>query len=165
MGAPLVRLLLEAHADDASRVELAGLVLHAGHGQLPGLVEGLGEVGKLHVLADRTQRLGELAMGDVVHAGPHHQALGHVARLHERPEVLAREIGGEGLALRVAIGVAVLGLDRGPESDELGRVVAPLVVVDVEADADDAVGAELVASSSMRFMASSRAVYMASVSL
>ena len=34
-------------------------------------------------------------------------------------------------------------LDRGADGDELGEVLAPLVAADVEAHADDAVGAEL----------------------
>ena len=84
--------------DDPGGVERFGLVLHAGHGQLPGLVQRLGEVGQLHVLARRAQRLAQSAMGDVVDAGPHDQALGEVAGLHQRPEVLARQVGGERLA-------------------------------------------------------------------
>jgi hypothetical protein len=104
-------------------------------------------------------------MGDVVHAGAHDQALGDVTGLHEGPEVLAREVGGEGLAQLVAVGHAVLGLDGGAHGDELGGVLAPLVVVDVEPHADHPVGPSSAASSSMRVMASSRASYMAPVSL
>ena len=35
-------------------------------------------------------------------------------------------------------------LDRGADRDELGEVGAPVVAADVEPDADDAVGSELV---------------------
>ena len=83
------------------------------------------------------------AVGDVVDAGAHDQALGHVAGLHERPEVLTREVGGERLAELVAVGDPALGLDRGAHGDELGGVLAPLVVVDVEPHPDHAVGPEL----------------------
>ena len=45
---------------------------------------------------------------------------------------------------RIAVRGPVLRLDGGADGDELGRIGAPLVVVDVEADPDDAVCAELV---------------------
>src|SRR5664280_1546118 len=143
VAATLVGLLLEPHADDARGTELVGLVLHPGHGQLAGLVQCLGEVGELYVLPGRAERLPDSPVGDVVDAGPHDQALGNVTGLHQRPEVLAREVRGEGLAELVAMGDTVLRLDRGADSDELGGILAPFVVVDVEPHADDAVGTEL----------------------
>ena len=56
---------------------------------------------------------------------------------------------------------ALAMLDRGADRDELGEIRAPLVAADVQPHADDAVGAELSASSSMRVIASSRAWYIA----
>ena len=43
-----------------------------------------------------------------------------------------------------AVDLAALVLDRRPDGDELGHVRAPLVAPDLEPDANDAVGAELV---------------------
>src|SRR5665213_51640 len=82
-------------------------------------------------------------MGDVVHAGAHDEAERDVPYLAQRPERLAREVRGEGLALGVAVRLAVFSLDRRAHGDELGAVGAELVVVDVEANTDDAVGTEL----------------------
>ncbi len=62
--------------DDPGGLQGVGLVLHPGHGQLPRLVEGLGEVGELHVLSGAPQRLAQSPMGDVVNAGPHDQTRG-----------------------------------------------------------------------------------------
>jgi hypothetical protein len=140
--APLVALLLQTDAYDPRCAKGLGLVLHPGHGQLPGFVQRLGEVGELGVLADRPERLAEAPVGDVVDAGPHDQALGDMPGLHDGPEVLAGEVRGEGLPELVAVGLPVFRLDRGPDGDELGGVGAPLVVVDVEADTDDTIGPE-----------------------
>src|SRR5579862_1871382 len=140
---PHVALLLETDADDSRRAELVRLVLHPRHCQLARLVERLSEVGELDVSTDAPHRLPEAAVGDVVHAGPHHEAERHVTGLHQDPEVLARQVRGERFPLAVAVGAAVLGLDGGDERDELGGVRAPLVVVHVQTHADDAVGAEL----------------------
>ena len=49
VAAPEVRVLDELHPDDPLATKLPGLFLHAGHGQLPGFVEGLGEVGEFRV--------------------------------------------------------------------------------------------------------------------
>jgi hypothetical protein len=67
-----------------------------------------------------------------------------VAGLHDGPEVLTRQVRGEGLAELVAVGVSVFGLHCRSERNELGRIAAPLVVVDVQPNADDAVRPELV---------------------
>ena len=99
--------------------------------------------GQLDVLPHGAEGLGELAVRDVEDAGSHHQSLGYVTRLHERPEVLPREVRGEGLAEGVEVRGTVLRLDGGAEGDELSGIVAPLVVVHIEPHAHHAVGAEL----------------------
>src|SRR5438874_4530934 len=54
VGAPFVTADLEPHADDAVGAELVGLLLHAGHRQLPRVVHGLGEDVELLVLVPST---------------------------------------------------------------------------------------------------------------
>ena len=83
-------------------------------------------------------------MGDVVDAVAHDQADRSLARLHQRPERLTTEIGCERTSVGRAVHLAALVLDRGADGDELRHVRAPLVAPDVEADSDDAVGAQLI---------------------
>ena len=66
-----------------------GLGLHAVHRQLPRVVERLGVVLHLDVLADGAERLAEALVGDVVDTGAHHQAERAIAGLEQGPEVLA----------------------------------------------------------------------------
>jgi hypothetical protein len=89
-------------------------------------------------------------VGDVVDAGAHDHAERRVAGPDQRPEVLAGQVGGERLASCCCASChspaarARLGLDRRADRDELGDVVAELLHLDVQPDADDAVRAERV---------------------
>jgi hypothetical protein len=75
-------------------------------------------------------------------------------------KILAREVARERPAVRRPVQDTLAVADRGPEGDELGEVLPPLVAADVEAHPDDAVGAELVGLL-LQVIASSRAPYMA----
>ncbi|HEY6491904.1 MAG TPA: hypothetical protein VIZ43_01420 [Trebonia sp.] len=143
-------MLPELYADDALGVQFLGLRLHAGHGQLAGVVQGLGELLDLDVAAEVTEDRAHALVRDVVDAGAHDHAERGVAGPDERPEVLAGQVRGERLLLVVApLGYpaaagAWLGLDRGADRDELGDVRAELLHLDVQPHAHDAVGAERV---------------------
>ena len=135
---------MQLDADDAFGLELFGFVLHPFHRELAGVVERLGEVRHLDVLSDLAHRGEHPLVGDVVDAGAHHQPDRTVAGGEQRPEVLAREVAREGPAVGGAVHLAFAVLDGRADRDELGEVLAPFVAADVEAHADDAVGAELV---------------------
>ena len=144
VAAPAVVALGELHADDPLRLERLGLGLHALHRQLARVVERLGEVRQLDVLARLLHRLEHAAVRDVVDAGAHDHADRAVAGAQQRPEVLAGEVARERAAVGRAVQLAAAVLDRGADGDELRHVLAPLVAADVQPHADDAVGAELV---------------------
>src|SRR5438094_1359405 len=95
VATPDVGLLLDRHADDALGPELAGLLLHAAHGELAGLVDGLGEVGHLDVLAHVVEPGTEPLISDVVDAGPHHQRERPVTGLDQGPEVVPGQVRSE----------------------------------------------------------------------
>ena len=145
--APGVAVLPELDTDDALGVQFLRLGLHPAHGQLAGIVEGLGELLDLHVPADVADLAAELLVRDVVHARPHHHAERRVAGPDQRPEVLAGQVRGERLALVVtpvvhaAAARARFGLDRRADRDEFGDVGAELLHLHVQPDPDDAVGA------------------------
>ena len=142
--APAVASLLDLHADDALGLDGLGLGLHPLHRQLARVVERLGEVLHLDVLADLREPAAQALVGDVVDAAPHAHADRPVAGLEQRPEVLAREVARERAPVGRAVELAAAVLDGRPDRDELGQVGAPLVPADVEPHADDPVGAELV---------------------
>src|SRR5665213_2340590 len=81
--------------------ELGGLFLHAGHGQLAGVVHGLGELGQLLALAP----LPGLDTG-VVDRRAHHEAEGVEAHLLDEEELVDREVGGEQPVLELLQAVA-----------------------------------------------------------
>src|SRR6266576_3177634 len=97
--APGVAVLAELDPDDPLRVQRLGLGLHAAHRQLPGVVEGLGELLDLHVAADVAEHAAQLLVGDVVDARAHHHAQRSVTGPDEGPEILPRQVGGERLVL------------------------------------------------------------------
>ena len=94
--------------------------------------------------ADCGERLQRSATANVVDAGAHHHADGTVSRPQQRPELLTRQIALERPSVRGPVQHAVAMLDGRPDRDELGHVRTPLVAPDLQAHADDPVGAELV---------------------
>ena len=92
----------------------------------------------------RLTQVRDVLMRDVVDAVAEHEADGPVAGGEQRPEVLAGEIARERPSVRRAMQLALRMLDRRADRDELGELSAPLVPPDLEANADDAVGAERV---------------------
>ncbi len=127
-----------------SALELLRFLLHPLHRELASVVERLGEVRHLDVLAHLTHRGHHPLVGDVVDARAHHEADRPMARGEQRPEVLTGEVARERPPVRGAMQLAVVVLDRGADRDELGEMLPPFVPSDVEPDADDAVRAELV---------------------
>ena len=83
-------------------------------------------------------------MGDMVDAVAHHQSHRAIAGAKQRREVLAGEIGGERPPVGGPVKLAAPVLDGRPNGDELSQVGAPFVAPDVEPDAHDPVGAELI---------------------
>ena len=145
MLAPDVVLHLDRDADDAGRAGLLGLGLHPGQRQLAGLVDALGELRHLLILARLAQRLHDALVGDVVDAGAEHERHRDRSRGQQPEEVLCRQIRGE----RPAIGSAVRALagqvpDGGAGCDELQAALAPGVHLHPELHADDAVRAEVI---------------------
>src|SRR6185437_3793192 len=141
---PAVTALDDPGTDDAAGLQLVGLALHPLHRQLACLVQRLGEVRHLDVLAHLLERGEHPLTGDVVDAVAHHQTDRSIPRPQKLGEVLPAQVAGERTPVRSAVQLAAAVLDRGADRDELGQVGAPLVAADVEAHADDPIGAELV---------------------
>ena len=93
VGAPLLELDLEAHADDAVGAEHVGLGLHAAHRQLARVVHGLGQDVQFLVLAPPAHL--EAA---VVDRGAEHEAERGETGLLDQQELVDREVGGEDVA-------------------------------------------------------------------
>ena len=88
--APLVVVDVEADPDHPVGAELGRLFLHAGHGQLAGVVHGLGELGQLLALAPASG----LDAG-VVDRRAHHEAQWVEPDLLDEQELVDRQVGGE----------------------------------------------------------------------
>jgi len=93
--------------------------------------------------------------GNVVNAGAHDKCLRHVARLRQRPEVLPAQVTRERLSKFVPVGITVLALTAVPTAMNSAES-CPFVEIDVEADPTTPSAPSWSASSSMRFIASSR---------
>src|SRR5689334_19633418 len=83
-------------------------------------------------------------MRDVVDAVAHDEADRPVPRSQQRREVLAAEVAGERPTVRRAMQLAAAMFDRRADGDELSEFGPPLIPPDLQPDADDAVGAELI---------------------
>src|ERR1700694_1154409 len=88
--APFVSSDLEPHSDDAVRIELICLFLHARHRELSGMVGRLSQ--NLHFLVLLPIRL---LIPDVVDGAPYHQAKGIKTGLLDEQELVDGEIAGE----------------------------------------------------------------------
>src|SRR5580693_2512234 len=143
--APDVVLDLHGHADDAGRLGCGRLGLHPRQRQLAGLVDALGELHHLLILADLAQRLQHALVCDVIHAGAEHEGDWHRAGRQQPEEVLRRQVGGEGAAVGSTVrAMAGPVADRGPGRHELQAVLAPGVHLHPQLHADDAVGSQVV---------------------
>src|ERR1700677_1117248 len=143
--APDVVLDLHVHADDAGCPHRRGLSLHAGQRQLTGLVDALGELHHLLVLAGLAQRLHDALVGDVVHAGTEHECHGYRAGCQQPEEVLRGQVRGK----RTAVGCPVRALagqvaDRGSGRHELQAALAPRVHLHPQLHPDNPVGTQLI---------------------
>src|SRR3954447_7280430 len=74
VAAPAMVVLAQLDADDAFGLELLSFGLHTAHGELAGVVEGLGEVRQLDVATDLAEGLQHAAMRDVIDAGAYDHA-------------------------------------------------------------------------------------------
>ena len=146
VAAPSVAVLVKLDLDDPEDAvaDRLGLLLHPLHRQFARVVQRLRVLLELDVLTRLAHRLQHSAVSDVVHAVAHHQPHGALAGLHQGPEGLTGQVAGERAPVRRSMDLAAFVLDRGPDGDELRHVSAPLVAADVQADADDAVGPQLV---------------------
>src|SRR5207247_4138914 len=106
IGTPLVAADVQPHPDDAVGAELVGLLLHARHRQLAGVVHGLGE--DVHLLVLVPVRLLE---ADVVDRAPDDEAEWVEAGLLHEQELPHREVGREQACLVLGQAAAGVGGD------------------------------------------------------
>ncbi len=143
MRLPVVRAFVQLHAGDAVGLRGGGFVLHALHCQFAGVVHGLGELRQLHVVAQIAERAQRTLVGDVIDARAHDHFHRPVARLEQHPEILPRQVGGEGLAAHAfETGVAGAVGNGGADGHELQNVLVPFHALDLQPQADHAVGAQ-----------------------
>ena len=81
-------------------------------------------------------------MRDVIDAAAHHHLDRPIAGVQQRPEILARQIGGERAAVMCAKALVAFAVhDAGADGDELQQMLVPLQALDGQLHADDAVRA------------------------
>src|SRR6201995_2742136 len=84
----------ESDADNAGCAQGLGFLLHAGHGEFAGVVEGLGELRQLEVAPHPPAH--RVEAGDAVDAAAEDEADRSCAGAPERPEILSGEVAGKG---------------------------------------------------------------------
>src|ERR1700739_4183541 len=83
---------MDIYANNPLRFGSRSLMLHTLDGNLARLVHSGGEIPEFGIAPDRLKARQHAAMGHMVHARPHHQFHRTVARMKQRPEILATEV-------------------------------------------------------------------------
>src|SRR5260370_3471346 len=98
--------LVDLCADDALRSQADGLGLHALHRQFAGIVEGLGIIGHLHVLADLLEPLPHALVRNMVDAVAHDHTYRTVPGAQYSPKILPGEVRGQPPTTAIPTGLA-----------------------------------------------------------
>ena len=116
---PAVAAFVNLRSNDALCSQADGLGLHTLHRQFARVVESLGIIGHLYVLANLFEPLSYALTGDMIDTVAHDHADGPVTGAQQGPEILAGEVGGEGQAANVAVGLTTTRADSGTDGDKL----------------------------------------------
>src|SRR5258708_551362 len=134
--------LVDLRTDDTLRIQAKSFRLHTLHSQFARIIESLGVVGHLNVLADLLHPLAYTLLGNVVDTVTHYHAHGPVTGLEQGPEILTGKVRGEGHAACVAKRLTVTRANSRADSYKLGQGLTPLGPCNLQPHTDDTICAQ-----------------------